>query len=312
MKKTLLLSSFAIFGLMANAQLVTDVTQEDLLEAGFSADGKVALGGGVIYGNGEAGTIATAYADNWGISAPAGNYKTVMVGDKEVTLQSGAVGDTNPTFVNYASGVMSAGAVFEIAPAKSGWLTVFTKVNPNKQYVVFEGDAVGLAYSFGYSNGETTIEYTLPYTEDYAIDFYADDAADYFVAAGGEGPEEVKPKFPWEVAGMAEKFESQDTGFLTFNVVEGNKYYFSALGSKAPCGTFVLTEGAEAPSITFLATETLPAVSFGPGFETGAGVGSIEAAPLNENAPVYNVMGQNVDASYKGIVIKNGKKYIQK
>ena len=32
----------------------------------------------------------------------------------------------------------------------------------------------------------------------------------------------------------------------------------------------------------------------------------------NVNAPVYNLAGQKVDASYKGIVIKNGKKHVQK
>ena len=32
----------------------------------------------------------------------------------------------------------------------------------------------------------------------------------------------------------------------------------------------------------------------------------------NENAPIYNVMGIQVDENYKGLVIKNGKKYIQR
>lgn len=32
----------------------------------------------------------------------------------------------------------------------------------------------------------------------------------------------------------------------------------------------------------------------------------------DENAPVYNLLGQKVDASFKGIVIKNGKKMLQK
>lgn len=72
--------------------------------------------------------------------APSGAYKTVRVGDVEMTLAYGAVGDTNPTFVNYASGVMSAGAVFEITPSKDGWLTLFTKLNPNKPQVVFEDE----------------------------------------------------------------------------------------------------------------------------------------------------------------------------
>jgi hypothetical protein len=30
------------------------------------------------------------------------------------------------------------------------------------------------------------------------------------------------------------------------------------------------------------------------------------------NSPIYNMAGQRVDASYKGLVIKNGKKTINK
>ena len=35
-------------------------------------------------------------------------------------------------------------------------------------------------------------------------------------------------------------------------------------------------------------------------------------APVAKNAKVYNLAGQQVSASYKGVVIKNGKKYVQK
>lgn len=35
-------------------------------------------------------------------------------------------------------------------------------------------------------------------------------------------------------------------------------------------------------------------------------------APAAKNAPVYNLAGQQVNASYKGVVIQNGKKYVQK
>ncbi|MCM1164349.1 MAG: hypothetical protein NC339_08900 [Muribaculaceae bacterium] len=38
----------------------------------------------------------------------------------------------------------------------------------------------------------------------------------------------------------------------------------------------------------------------------------IAPAEADENAPVYNVLGQRVNDSYKGLVIKNGVKYIQK
>lgn len=44
-----------------------------------------------------------------------------------------------------------------------------------------------------------------------------------------------------------------------------------------------------------------------------AGIEDVIAAPaVDENAPVYNIMGQRVNESYKGLVIKNGVKYVQK
>lgn len=43
-----------------------------------------------------------------------------------------------------------------------------------------------------------------------------------------------------------------------------------------------------------------------------SGVENVMTEAAVENAPVYNVMGVQVDENYKGLVIKNGKKYIQK
>ena len=40
-------------------------------------------------------------------------------------------------------------------------------------------------------------------------------------------------------------------------------------------------------------------------------VGAIKA-DINANAPAYNVAGQRVDAAYKGLIIKSGKKYVNK
>ena len=42
------------------------------------------------------------------------------------------------------------------------------------------------------------------------------------------------------------------------------------------------------------------------------GISNAVAAEQNVNAPVYNLAGQKVDAAYKGIIIKNGQKMIQK
>jgi hypothetical protein len=38
----------------------------------------------------------------------------------------------------------------------------------------------------------------------------------------------------------------------------------------------------------------------------------VPTAEDDPNAPIYNLAGQQVDASYKGVAIKNGKKFIIK
>jgi hypothetical protein len=44
---------------------------------------------------------------------------------------------------------------------------------------------------------------------------------------------------------------------------------------------------------------------------TTTGISNVKVVNV-ENDPVYNIAGQKVDAAYKGLVIKNGKKMIQK
>ena len=46
--------------------------------------------------------------------------------------------------------------------------------------------------------------------------------------------------------------------------------------------------------------------------KAASGLNTIEASPLNVNAPMYNLAGQRVSNAYKGIVIQNGKKMIKK
>ena len=46
---------------------------------------------------------------------------------------------------------------------------------------------------------------------------------------------------------------------------------------------------------------------------TGTNISGTVAAPkVNTNAPIYNLAGQKVSKSYKGVVIQNGKKFVQK
>ncbi|MDE5839689.1 MAG: hypothetical protein K2H49_02100, partial [Muribaculaceae bacterium] len=254
-----------------------------------------------------------------------------------------AVGNTNPAFQSYEAGVMSAGAVFKIDAKKDGWMTVFTNINPNKQYLVMENKTGALPYTLGVAGADYKINYTLPVQtsgdDEGYIDFNAPNASKYFIMAtkqatnedgvklwtdaegnivaqdtkpeGGAAvmedlPGQNKPEFPFKVAGM-DKAPSEGTGFMTFNVLAGNSYYFSALGSKCGGVGFVYTDSLEEPAVTFCAQDDLPEIVFG----TSAAVKSISAVN-DENAPIYNLMGVRVNADAKGILIQNGKKFIRK
>lgn len=45
--------------------------------------------------------------------------------------------------------------------------------------------------------------------------------------------------------------------------------------------------------------------------DTLTGISNATVAPATKSSKIYNLAGQQVDASYKGVVIKNGKKYVQ-
>ena len=153
-----------LIALPASAQtIVTLASQEDLEEAGIFSSTKEELPGGTLIVQSEAGSLRLAYDDEWGKLGAYQQYRVVKVGESsEITLGSGVAGNTNPTFVSYQQGAPTAGAVFEIRAERSGWMTVFTKLNPNKQYWVFEGKNRAVAYTLGVSNGTYSINYKLP------------------------------------------------------------------------------------------------------------------------------------------------------
>lgn len=47
-------------------------------------------------------------------------------------------------------------------------------------------------------------------------------------------------------------------------------------------------------------------------YGAGSGITNAETKKIDLDAPVYNLNGQKVSKDYKGVVVKNGKKYVQK
>lgn len=76
--------------------------------------------------------------------------------------------------------------------------------------------------------------------------------------------------------------------YLTFNAVAGETYYVFNKNTQVGFSGFEFTAAG------------------------GAGVGTIAADTLDENAPIYNTLGQRVSKDYKGILIQNGRKFINR
>lgn len=96
--------------------------------------------------------------------------------------------------------------------------------------------------------------------------------------------------------GDSQKFEQNEkgeniiaeksNGTVTFSVAEGGTYYVLAAGTKMGFFGFKYEAG------------------------TSTGISSIEAASA-QHGKTYNMAGQQVSGSFKGLVIKNGKKFVK-
>lgn len=98
-------------------------------------------------------------------------------------------------------------------------------------------------------------------------------------------------------------FEAKDDkvyAFGTLNGKSGFKLVNNGIKIPAKKGYLELT-GTTAAKPTFFAFDGI-----------GTGISHIEADAALENAAMYNLAGQRVDKSYKGVVIVNGKKMLRK
>ena len=97
--------------------------------------------------------------------------------------------------------------------------------------------------------------------------------------------------------GDSQKFEQNEkgeniiadksNGTVTFSVAAGGTYYVLAAGTKMGFYGFKYKVG------------------------TSTGISSVNAAAAKKNGKTYNMVGQEVSSSAKGLIIKNGKKYVK-
>ena len=80
---------------------------------------------------------------------------------------------------------------------------------------------------------------------------------------------------------------AKSNGIVTFNVAAGGTYYVLAAGTKMGFYGFKYKVG------------------------TSTGISSVNAAAAKKNGKTYNMAGQEVSSSAKGLIIKNGKKFVK-
>ena len=271
--------------------------------------------------NGTALTAGTELASNEFVTITTGaddTYKPQEVAFKingGDVFKGGLQGGTNPKDADGASPNTSlsapvSGAFLAIEAKEDGFLYIIHKASSNKAYTVFEegtaigykfaaqGDAatdLGAVYQFELEGEGELNEIVLPI--DWAEQEFleATDADKYaaHVTVDAEG----NPS--WEA------IKVNGLGVIAFPVYKDCKYIVNANGSKITAAGFVFSK---ADDVT-ISTEDDVIIYKGGG---ATAIQGAKVATVAGNSAIYNLAGQKVNASYKGIVIKDGKKYIQK
>ena len=183
----------------------------------------------------------------------------------------------------------NAGTAFADGKATDNWADADFGAyvcGKNNGKLVSDAEPTGCVYKFEtVKAGSVTVGVQLGGTKGFHIlgaDFAEVAPASYNLPAAKDGDSQ---KFEQNEKGeniIAEK----SNGTVTFSVAEGGTYYVFAAGTKMGFFGFKYEAG------------------------TSTGISSIEAAAKNDGK-TYNMAGQQVSSSFKGLVIKNGKKFVK-
>ena len=294
MKKILLSAVALVAAMNVNAQ----VFQMNAENFGITADG-VAVEAGKQWADVDFATISNPFATNHKlVDCKNNDYDKVTIDGNDIVTSNGVQGQDNPKDADGGNPALTlkpatSGAVIQINPKKDGWIYVVAKLSTNKQYVVFvEGLAMG--YKIAMENADARF------------------AGKINLEIKGEGEYNLIPEgtqIQWvvrEALGDAEAATAGNgLGVLYFRAMKDMKYFAHATGSKISWSGIYFSEN-EASSIKVSGADKAAFELLG-----ATGIESVKAA-ANNNAVAYNLAGQKVGADFKGIVVKNGVKFVNK
>ena len=229
------------------------------------------------------------------------DFNKVVIDGTEVETKDGVQGQDNPKDAEGGNSALTfkeatGGAVIQIDAKKNGWVYIVAKLSTNKQYVVFE-EGAPIGYKIAMENADERVKGGVLNLE---------------IKGEGEYNNLTLDKYPnglmWvirEYLGDAEAATAGNgLGVFYFPVAEGCKYYAHATGSKISWSGICFSE-KEAKSVTVEGEGISKTLVGG-----STGINSVKSVVTD--SAIYNLAGQKVNASYKGVVIKNGKKFFQK
>lgn len=308
MKKFFTLVALATMALAANAQnaVYTELGYESI--EGINKDEAIDAAAGTALGTDAAGNVfSTAFDDKVKlVGVTCSKYNKIVVNGTEYSVSGGYQGSNNPKDEDGAGVAVSCkvptqGSVLQIDCKKDGYLYVVGKFSNNKQYMVYEdGSAIGYEIVIdGTAAGQTATAAK--------AEVKGDDAEfQYYVT--------TSPSKIGAINGLGDGSANNGVGFIKFSCSADTKYYVSASGSKlTQCGTIFSESGKESIVLKGDAdaeTGVAPAdVVLEP--YAGTGINNVAVAKVQSNVS-YNAVGQRVNANSKGMVIRNGKKFMNK
>ena len=183
----------------------------------------------------------------------------------------------------------NAGTAFADGKATDNWADADFGAyvcGKNNGKLVSDAEPTGCVYKFETAKaGSVTVGVQLGGTKGFHIldaDFAEVAPASYNLPAAKDG---ASQEFTQNEKGE-NIIAAKSNGTVTFSVAEGGTYYVFAAGTKMGFFGFKYEAG------------------------TSTGISSIEAVAKNDGK-TYNMAGQQVSGSYKGLVIKNGKKFVK-
>lgn len=241
------------------------------------------------------GDINWAWIQGTGNPAAKIEAETVMTDDMPATyFDENGVEHTKyrPKYTFYepdgSLGVPEMGLYYKFTATTAGTIKIGTWVNKGnrKTYVVDAATALPVAYKAeGYINGVNETYIKDDGTEGSRKKYLTAEEVDSVHTANCTDATTGEDTKPYVIGHGNQPF----FGYITFEMEAGKTYYVFCESTQLGFNGWEFTSGE------------------------AAGIEEIEAGKTEDaNAPMYNLAGQAVSKNYKGIVIKNGKKFMNK